>query len=338
MAHVSSGRPRIAVVGAGGSIAYRARFSLDLFEYADYGEMLSIEDLLDTVPELNRDFDVRAVPFRAIPSTGFGPADWLQLNELLHRILAEDPGINGIVVTHGTATLEETSYFLYLTLKTDLPVVLVGAQRPTGGISSDAPINLLNAVRAAAAPQCRGLGALVVLNDEIQSAREVTKGSTYRLETMRSPDLGMLGYVDPDGRVEIYRRPTRRFGTDSEFDARGIGALPRVDISYSYAGSDGVAIDAMVRAGAEAVVVASLAPGKTSSGEASAVIKARRRGVFIIQSSRAGSGRVLERTALREQGILAADNLNPQKARVLAMLGLTRSRDFEELQRMFRTY
>lgn len=214
----------------------------------------------------------------------------------------------------------------------------VGAQRPASGLSSDAGMNLLGAVQVAGAPEARGLGVLVLLNDEVQAAREVTKGSTLRLETFRSPDLGMLGYADPDGRVAIYRRPTRRHAPDTEFDVRGLADLPRVDVADSYAGADGTAIEAFVAAGARAIVSASLAPGMTTPGETEALLAARRRGVLVVLASRAGSGRVLTRTVLRERAFVTADNLSPQKARVLAMLALTRTDDLVEIARMFGEY
>ena len=179
---------------------------------------------------------------------------------------------------------------------------------------------------------------LVLLNDEIQAAREVTKASTLRVETFRSHDLGMLGYADPDGRIAIYRKPTRRHAPATEFDVRGRTELPRVDIVASYAGADGAAIDAFVAAGARAIVSASLPPGVTTPAESDALLQARRRGVVVVLSSRAGSGRVLPRTMLRERGFVAADNLNPQKARVLAMLALTRTDDPVEVQRLFDEY
>ena len=179
---------------------------------------------------------------------------------VIHRVAAERPDIAGFVITHGTATLEETAYFLHLALKTDKPVVLVGAQRPASALSTDAGMNLLGAIRVASAEAARGLGVLVVLNDEIQSAREVTKTSTYRLQTFRSPDFGALGHIDGDG-VHIYRHPMRRHAPDTEFDVSKLDGLPRVDIAYSYAGADGTVVDALVAAGARGIVSAGLAPG-----------------------------------------------------------------------------
>ncbi len=326
---------RVAVLGTGGTISYRARHPLDLYDYADGGVIQTADQLIASLPALPPGIDLVPVAFRALSSTRMGPDEWLELNELVHRVAADDPSLAGIVVTHGTATLEETAYFLDLVVKLEIPVVLVGAQRPSGGLSSDSGLNLLNACQVAAAPAARGLGVLVVLNGEIQAAREVTKTSTWRVQTFRTPDLGVLGHADPDGRIAIYRSPLRRHTTATAFDVRGLRQLPRVDIAYSYAGSDGAAIDAFVRAGARAVVVASLAPGRLTPGEARAATAAIGSGVHMVMSTRAGSGRVIPLRSLREAGLIAADNLGPQKARVLAMLALTRTTLAGEIQAVF---
>jgi len=331
-------KPRVALIGTGGTISSIGRGSLDLWEYMDAGRKAEPDELLVRFPEVAEAAEVVPVRFRAVSSANVGPADWLALDAAVHAAVTREALLDGVVITHGTATLEETAYFLNLTLKVDATVVLVGSQRPATGLSSDAGLNLLNAVRVAGAPEARGLGVLVLLNDEIQAAREVTKASTLRLETFRSPDLGMLGYADPDGRVAVYRKPSRRHAPATEFDVRGRIELPRVDVAASYAGADGAAIQAFVAAGVRAIVSASLPPGVTTPAETDALVEARRRGVMVVLSSRAGSGRVLPRTVLRERGFVVADNLNPQKARVLAMLALTRTDDVSEVQRMFDEY
>jgi L-asparaginase len=329
-------KPRVALIGAGGTIGSLGRHRLD-WEYMDQGLRQDAEALIAQMPELTREIDVVPIQFRAMSSARLGPPEWLEINDLVHAVVERDRP-DGVVLTHGTATLEETAYFLNLTLKTDVPLVVVGSQRPANMISSDAAMNLLGAVRVAGSAEARGLGVLVLLNDEIQAAREVTKTSTSRLETFRSPDLGMLGYADADGCVAIYRRPTRRHAPATEFDVRGRRELPRVDIAWSYAGADGTAIEAFVAAGARGIVTASLAPGANTTAELDALRAARARGVMIIQSTRAGSGRVLPRAVFREYGFVPADNLNPQKARVLAMLALTRTDDPTDIERMFSTY
>jgi len=331
-------KPRVALIGTGGTISSIGRGPLDLWEYMDSSRKAEPDELLVRFPEVAEAAEIVPVRYRAVGSTAIGPADWLALDAAVHAVVAREAPLDGVVMTHGTATLEETAYFLNLTLKVDATVVVVGSQRPPTGLSSDAGLNLLNAVRVAAAPEARGLGVLVLLNDEVQAAREVSKTSTLRLETFRSHDLGMLGYADPDGRVAIYRRPARRHAPATEFDVRGRTELPRVDVAASYAGADGAAIRAFVAAGARAIVSASLAPGVVTPTETEALLEARERGVLVVISSRAGSGRVLPRTVLRERGFVAADNLNPQKARVLAMLALTRTDDPAQVQRMFDEY
>lgn len=334
---MTSDKPLVAAIGCGGTISSLGRDSTDVLDYPDFGRKMPIDEVVGRYPEIGAVATVLPVPFRSVGSTAIGPAEWLELTALIHRLAAERPEIAGFVVPHGTATLEETAYFLNLSLKTDKTVVLVGAQRPASALSSDAGMNLLSAVRTASAPAARGLGVVVVLNDEIQAAREVTKSSTYRLQTFRSPDFGLLGHVDGDA-IEIYRRPARRHAPDTEFDLNGLTTLPRVDIALSYGGADGAAVESFVASGARGIVSAGLAPGIPAPLEKAALERARDRGVVIVQTSRAGSGRVAPRRYLREARIVAGDNLNPQKARVLLTLALTRTSDVDEIQRMFATY
>ena len=331
-------KPRIAFLGTGGTISFTGRDSLDTWEYMDYGTRLSVSEILARFPEVSEVAEIIPFDVRQVSSSGIVPNDWLALVAKIEEVDQTKDDIDGIVVTHGTATLEETAYFLNLTTKTKLPIVIIGAQRPSSGFATDAGSNLLAAVRTASSAEARGLGVVALLNEEIQAAREVTKTSTLRLETFQSPDLGMLGYADPDGSIAIYRKPPRRHTVESEFDISDITVLPRVDIVPSYAGADGTAIEAFIAAGAKGLVMATLAPGLPTPPQIEAVKAARKQGVLIIYSTRAGSGRVLRRASMKRDGIVSADNLNPQKARVLAMLALTRTDDPEEMQRMFDTY
>jgi len=330
-------RPRVALIGTGGTIASMGEHPLEVITYIRHGRILDAEALLARVPEVQRVADVAPVAFSTLPSTAVAPADWLALAEAIHRVAAGEPATAGVVITHGTASLEETAYFLNLTLKTDLAVVVTGAQRPATGLSGDGPMNIVGAVRTAASPAARGLGVLVLLNDELQAAREVTKTSTMRLQTFRSPDFGILGHVDEDG-VHVYRRPLRRHAPDTEFTLDGCGALPRVDVVLSYAGADGFAIDAALAAGARGIVVSGFAPGLVPPAQLEALGRAREQGVVVVQSTRAGSGRVVHIESRQVDGVVTADNLNPWKARVLLMLALTRSREPRDIQRMFDTY
>jgi L-asparaginase len=198
-------------------------------------------------------------------------------------------------------------------------------------------VNLLAAVRTAIDSKTRGLGVLVVLNDEIQAAREVTKVSTYRVNTFRTPDFGVLGQVDGD-QVVIYRRPVRKHTLETIFDVAGLSELPRVDIVYAYGGADSVAIDAYIAAGARGLISAGLPPGIAPLWQSAAFEQAVSRGVIVVQGSRGGAGRVARRKYLRNQHIVAADNLNAQKARILLMLALTVTQDPEVVQSYFDLY
>lgn len=336
---LETSKPKIAFIGTGGTISYTGRNSLDVWEYMDFGTRLSVSEILARFPEVGQAANVVPIDVRQISSSGIVPDDWLSLTSTIQKICdTSNNDIDGIVVTHGTATLEETAYFLNLTVKTELPIVIIGAQRPSSGFATDAGSNLLSAVRVASSEEAKGLGVLVVLNEEIQAAREVTKTSTLRLETFKTPDLGMLGYADPDGRIALYRRPTRLHTLNTKFNLSKTFELPRVDIVPSYAGADGTAANAFVAAGAKGLVISSLAPGLPTPLQMDSIENARKNGVLIVYSTRAGSGRVLRRESMIKEGIVSADNLNPQKARVLAMLALTISKDSEEIQKIFDTH
>jgi len=334
---MSSSLPRIAVIGTGGTISSLGANSLDVLDYPDFGQKLTSEGLIEKFPETRLVAEPVPVTFRQVGSTAIGPADWVELRDTIHRIAREDRDIAGFVIPHGTATLEETAFYLNLTLGVSQPVVLVGAQRPASALGTDAGMNLVNAIRTAAAADSRGLGVLVLLNDEIHAAREVTKTSTYRLQTFRSPDFGVLGHADGDA-IAYYRRPIRRRAPDTEFEIRTLEALPRVDIVYAYTGSDGTAVRAFIEAGAQGIVSAGFAPGFCGPGDLEPLAEAVRHGIVVVQSTRAGSGRTFKSTRLTKHGFLIADNLNPQKARLLLALALTVTREPGEIARIFAEY
>jgi L-asparaginase len=330
-------KPKVAFIGTGGTISSLGANPLDLHDYGMQNNRMEADAILTMFPDVQRVADVFPVRYRAIPSTEITFADWKSLVLLCDKLVAEHPDLAGIVIGHGTATIEETAYFLNLTLKVNIPVVVTGAQRPASGLSTDAGLNLVNAVRVAADPASHGLGVLVVLNDEIHAAREVTKTSTHRMQTFRAADFGALGHADGDV-IAYYHRPTRRAYPDTEFDIRALDALPRVDIALTYAGMDATIVNALVAAGAKGIVSAGFAPGFPTPTEANALGQAVKNGITVVQSTRAGSGRVFRSSRLREQGILSADNLLPQKARLLLSLALTRTSDPAEIERIFATY
>ena len=328
--------PRIAVIGTGGTISSLGASALDVLDYPDFGQKLGCEALLDRFPETRIVADPVPATFRQVGSTEIGPNEWVGLRALIHRIAGEDPAVAGFVIPHGTATLEETAFFLNLSLATSQPVVVVGAQRPASALGTDAGMNLVNALRVAGSVEARGKGVLVVLNDEIHAARDVVKTSTYRLQTFRSVDFGALGHADGDG-VHFYRAPTRAHMPDTPFAGLELAAFPRVEIIYSYAGADGALVDAAVAAGARGIVSAGFAPGSPTPEQRSAFERAAKSGIVVVQCSRA-SGRVAPRRRLRESGIVAGEDFSPQKARILLMLALTTTSDIADIQRLFQSY
>jgi L-asparaginase len=330
-------KPKVAFIGTGGTIASLGKGPLDILDYGANETVMHADEIIRRVPELALVADILPVPFRNVPSHYIYFQDWRELVLLCERLVREHDDLAGIVIGHGTSSLEETAWFLNLTLTVPVPVVLVGAQRPAGALSTDANMNLLNAMRVAASPAARGMGVLVMLNDEIHAAREVTKTSTFRLQTFRSPDFGALGHADGD-EVAFYRRPLRRSAPETEFDVRALDALPRVDIAYAYTGSDGAAVRAFLDAGAQGIVSAGFAPGFPGVAEEILLREAVANGVVVVQSTRAGSGRTFAGTRARKNGFLIADNLNPQKARLLLALALTVTREAAEITRIFTTY
>jgi L-asparaginase len=330
--------PRVGLILTGGTIDSVGADRLDLAWYNETGKRLDEGALLANLPELARIATVQEFPFRRLYSHALVDKDWLELVRKIHAIFDADRA-DGVVITHGTNTLEETAYFLNLALKTDKPVVLVGSMRPSSAISADGYLNLFNAVRVVADPQSRGRGCLVVMNDTIYSGRDVTKNATYRVDAFQSRDLGPLGFADADGKVVYYHQPVRRHTVDTEFDVRSISSLPRVDIVLSYVGADGVMIEAAAKAGAKAIVSAATGAGKPTPAEDDTFDRVHKEhGVLVCLCSRVVSGRVARSPGLARRGFVAGDNLPPWKARILLSLALTKTQDLDDIQRMFDTY
>lgn len=334
---MSSGLRKVAFIGTGGTIASLGAHPLDVQDYGQTGNRLHADEIVARFPDLARVADVVPINYANIISPAIGFNDWKSLVLACDKAVADHPDLAGIVIGHGTASLEETAYMLNLTVKVAVPVVIVGSQRPPTALSTDAGMNLVAAVRTAASDAARGMGVLVVMNDEISAAREVTKTSTFRLQTFRTPDFGVLGHADAD-KVAFYRAPLRRRAPDTAFDIRTLEGLPRVDINYAYTGSDGVAVRAFVAAGAKGIVSAGFAPNFPTPADSDALAEAVRQGVVVAQSTRAGSGRVFRGTKSRAMGFITADNLNPQKARLLLALALSVTDDKEAIQAMFEEY
>jgi L-asparaginase len=330
-------KPKVAFIGTGGTIASLGAGPLELQDYGATGKVMHADEIVARFPETALVADVIPVRYRNVASPSIDFADWQALVKLCDQLVADHADLAGIVIGHGTATLEETAYALSLTLKVSVPVVVVGAQRPASALSTDAGLNLVNAIRVAASPEARGLGVLVVLNDEIQAAREVTKTSTLRMQTFRTPDFGVLGHADGDA-VAFYRHPLRRCYPDTVFDIRALPALPRVDIALAYAGADGTAVRAFMAAGAKGIISAGFAPGFAPPSDFDALKEAVAQGIVVMQCTRAGSGRTFRGKRLHEAGFLITDNLTPQKARILLALALSVTGEPDQIEEMFRTY
>jgi L-asparaginase type II len=331
--------PIVYVLATGGTIAGQGPSATQPANYQ--GAQLTGDELLAALPELAEVADVRSIQVANVGSPSIEIGHWIDLAETANRLLSsEDEDVAGIVVTHGTNTLEETAYFLSLTVKSEKPVVVVGAQRPATAMSSDGPYNLYTAVRVAASPEARGMGTLVVMNEQINAARDVMKSSTYRLEAFQSGDLGVLGYVDSD-QVVFYRQPLKKHSTDSVFEVSDASELPQVDIVYSYAQASGTMLEALFEAGVDGIVLAGTGAGGNSPGEREAIEKYREAGgeAVIVRSNRTMTGRVLERDGwTKDAGLMHSDNLTPQKARILLMLALAHTEDREEIQQLLLEY
>jgi L-asparaginase len=333
---MTSGSARIAVIGTGGTIASVAADSLDLLDYTATADRVGAAELIARVPEASRFARLDPLDIGRASSVELSFSHWKELWRAIEE-LSRAGSCDGIVVTHGTSTLEETAYFLQLTSRADIPVVVVGSQRPLGALSSDAATNLVDAVRVAADPASRGRGVLVVCAGEIHAAREATKVDNLGLRAFGSPGAGPIGAVDVDA-VSFTRMSVRRGAPDSEFDLGRIAALPRVDLAITYSGSDGTGIRALVAAGARGLVVIGFAPGYSAPGDIAAMEEAAAAGLVVMQASRARCGRVYPSTRLVRRGIFATGDLGAEKARILLGLALATTDDRDEIARIFAEY
>ena len=330
--------PRVHFVATGGTISNRE------------GGRLSAAELAKSMPGVERFADLTHEQFLNVASSQLTLKDWLALSKRVNELFATDPGLGGIVVTSGTDTLEETAFFLHLTVRDPRPVVVVGSMRNPSTVGYEGAANLLEGVRVAADAQSRSKGVLVVLNDEINSARNVTKTDALRVQTFRSREYGQLGVVDRD-RVVFFSQITQRHNEQSEFDVTRITELPRVDVIMVYQDAPGDLIKAAVDNGAKGIVIAVAGAGATSGTQSEGLEYAASKGVFIVTSTRTGSGRIAPpRTDLpasfrpspeqqrRRQFTIAGEDHVPVKARVLLMLALTRTTNRDEIQRIFSEY
>jgi L-asparaginase len=328
--------PNVVLLATGGTIAGSGKTSTTSVGYK--AATVPVQALIESVPELKKIAAVQGEQVFQIASQNMSNDYWLKLAKRVNELL-EKPDVDGIVVTHGTDTLEETAYFLDLVSKSDKPVVIVGAMRPSTALSADGPINLYNAVLIAGSKEAVGKGVLVCLNDQINCARDVTKTNTYTADTFKATELGVLGYIEGD-RVAFYRVPVRRHTLNSEFDLSGIEKLPNVEIAYGYANVSRTAVDAFAASGVDGIVYAGVGDGNPSELTEQALADARAKGILIVRSARVGNGIIARNNEVNDdkRDFVVSDTLNPQKARILLTVALTRTKDTKELQRIFYEY
>jgi L-asparaginase len=328
----AEGLPRVHVLATGGTISNTE------------GDRLTGEELVRSLPGVEEIARLTVEQFSNVASGAITLGQWREMSGRIGTLFQEDPELAGIVITHGTDTMEETAYFLDLTLGPCRPVIVTGAMRRASALGADGPANLFNSVRVAVLEEAREIGGVVLMNDEILPARAAVKVNTSRVNAFLAPGSGRLGVADPD-RVVLERAPRpRRCGTPA-FDLAGVEELPRVEIIHSHLGADGALIRAAVEAGAEGIVIAGVGRGGATPDQSEALREAREAGVVVVAGSRTGSGRVpVQRGAPPQEGdvglaaLLGAGDLTPQKARILLMLALTRTREAEELRRIFEAH
>ncbi|MFC0402413.1 asparaginase [Paraburkholderia rhizosphaerae] len=328
-------KANIAIIGTGGTIAGRGESSVNTSAYAC--SVVSVDEILSGIPELASLANLQAEQLLQMGSENFATEHLLLLGSRISRLLQQDH-VDGVVVTHGTDTIDETAYFLHLTLKSMKPVVVVGSMRPPSALSPDGPLNLYNAILVASSPASRGKGTLVVSNDEIHTARDVVKTSTFKLESFRSP-YGPLGYV-VEGMPRYYREPARSHTLETPWSIEEIDRLPEVGIVYAHGGIDAGMVDAVTNARMSGIVYAATGNGNVAEHVVGALLRARREGLHVVRASRTGSGVVIRNGAQPDDKYdwLVVDDQAPQKARILLMLALTREARSAELQRMFHRY
>ena len=331
-------KPKVWVLGTGGTIASWGAPRTVFHEYGRPGHNLDVFQNLDRIPEHKDYVQAKAEMMFQAGSGSILDEGWLKMTKRIHQILREEPDTAGFVVTHGTSSMEEMAYWLNLTARTDKPIVVTGCMRPPSAMGTDSDNNLLGSLILAASKEAVGKGVTIMLNDEINAARDVTKTNSYRLETFQTRELGFLGYLDSDLRPFFYRSPTRKHTSQSEFDVLKLTKLPQVDIVFGYEGSDGYLVRALTQRKVDGIVVAGMGPGGVGRDMTDALSEARKKGIHICVTTRAGAGRVIRGTRHKAEGWIAGDNLLPVKARILLKLALTKTKDAEKIQQMFEAY
>lgn len=327
--------PRVVILATGGTIAGKGA-SADRAAYKA-GE-LPIKDLIEAVPGIDKVASITGEQISNVGSQDMTVEIWIKLNKRINEIFKNNEA-DGIVITHGTDTQEETAYFLNLTVRHDRPVVLTGSMRPSTAISADGPKNLYDAVTVAASPFSKERGVMLVFNESIFDPRDVEKVSTTHVNGFACPNTGPLGQVY-DGKVVYYLKPTHKANKHTPFDITGLTQLPRVAVAELFCDAPATALNAYVADGVDGVITGGLGNGNLNKVNADAVMAATKKGVSVVRASRVFTGRVTlyDETDDAKLGTIVSDNLSPQKARILLMLGLTKSKDKKQLQQYFFEY
>lgn len=327
--------PQVVVLATGGTIAGAAASDV---QPGYISGQVGVEQLLAAVPKARSLANLRGEQISRIGSQDMDDTVWLALAQRVNDLLA-DTAVAGVVITHGTDTIEETAYFLHLVVRSRKPVVFTAAMRPSTALSADGPLNFYNAVAVASHPDAAGRGVLVVVNDWIHDAGSLTKTSTTAVQTFLSPARGLAGVVNYGG-VEFYRQPVGKHTLSSELSVDGVVALPRVDVVFAHAGMDGALIDAAVAAGARGIVVAGVGNGNMTRPALQALARHAAGGIVCVRSSRVLTGRVSRNVEIDDDGLqlIVSGDLNPAKSRVLLRLALLRQRSLAEVQRLFDEY
>jgi L-asparaginase len=327
--------PNVRVLATGGTIAGAQASATD---YGYKSGAYDVNSLINAVPNLGKLAVITGEQVANIGSQDMNDEVWLKLAKRVNAVLAES-GTDGVLITHGTDTLEETSYFLSLVTKSDKPVVMVGSMRPATAISADGPGNIYNGVAVVADPRAKGKGTLVSLNDEFHYARNVMKTDTTSVQTFQSLNRGPAGVVHT-GKVEWFEPMDRKHGKAAEFSVDGLDQLPRVDIIYAHANMSADLIEAAIRNGAKGLVIAGVGDGNMTTPALDVLARAAKNGVVVVRSTRLASGLVLRNNEVNddEKGFVASGELNPAKSRVLLQLALTRTTDPVRIQKMFYEY
>ncbi|EOA5817487.1 type II asparaginase [Campylobacter jejuni] len=327
-------KSRIAILGTGGTIAGFIDSTIATTGYA--AGAIDIDVLIKAVPQIRDLADISWEQIANIDSSNMCDEIWLRLAKKIAKLFAE--GIDGVVITHGTDTMEETAYFLNLTIKSDKPVVLVGAMRPSTAISADGPKNLYNAVALVVNKEAKNKGVMVAINDKILSARGVVKTHSLNVDAFSSPDFGDLGYI-VDGKVFFYNNVTKAHTKNAPFDVSKLTSLPKVDILYSYSNDgSGVAAKALFEHGTKGIVVAGSGAGSIHKNQKDVLKELLKKGLKVVVSSRVVAGCVAVSDSDEKLGFISAEDLNPQKARVLLILALTKTSDPKKIQEYFLKY